>query len=248
MIDVAVAGGVATVTMNHPPVNALGQQFLLAIRDAFRGIAEQRGANVAILRSGLPAMFSAGADLKEKTRTPADRLRQWGMPGDFAKAAREAEQAIYECPVPVIASIGGVTIAGGFVFASLCDFIVASESASFGLLEIQARVVGGCQVVRRIMPEAAMRYLMWTAERVSARELQQLGAAIVVVPDAALDARTAALAAALAGRDPQVVRLTKMAMNEVEGMRPLAAYQIEQKYTAIIAGADMAQAMRASGG
>ena len=67
----------------------------------------------------------------------------------------------------------------------------------------------------------------------SAADLVALGTAIRVVPADTLDDEVEALADMLAGRDQQLLRHMKLAMNQVEPMQPLEAYTFEQMHTAI---------------
>jgi enoyl-CoA hydratase len=235
VIGVEVKDGVRTITLERPPVNALNGETLSEITTAFTEVADDWDTKVVVLRSALPKYFSAGADMKRPPPTPEQaRKDALGVPNAGSEVGLATFTAIYRCPVPVITKIQGVAIGGGAIFGMLSDFMVMGETASIGLFEAKIRAVGGSAIARRVMTEQAMRYLMWSARLLTGRKLRELGCGIHVVPDDAVDAEAAELAEAITQYDRDVVRYTKHAFNEVEGMNPLAAYAIEQKYSSML--------------
>ena len=72
-------------------------------------------ARVVILRSNVPGVFSAGADLKERKTMKEEDV------GPFVAQARQVVTDISELPVPVIAAIDGVALGGGLEIALACD-------------------------------------------------------------------------------------------------------------------------------
>ena len=120
-------GAVAVLSMGLAPYNLMDRALN---RELISGLewAQQQGARAVILRSSL-RHFSAGADLDAMV-ADADHsdVLDWGLV--------ETLRAFDEHPAPVIASIRGACLGGGFELALACDLIVASESAKIGSVEV----------------------------------------------------------------------------------------------------------------
>lgn len=114
--------GVAVITLNRPEKrNALNQALLAALYDRIDEVAADPDIRAAVL-TGAGLAFCAGLDLKaiavENLMDPR---------GD----GRDLVDVIAACPAPLIGAINGPAITGGFEIALQCDFLIASESASF---------------------------------------------------------------------------------------------------------------------
>ena len=116
-------GDVAVLTMTHAPHNLVGKVLGPAL---IAGLREASSSRAIILRSSL-RHFSAGADL-ELFENGGERLQP-----DLDPLA--VLTAFDEVPVPIVASVHGVALGGGFELALACDLIVASASSKFGLVE-----------------------------------------------------------------------------------------------------------------
>ena len=98
-LNVAREGRVATLTLQRPPVNAINLELLDELAEACRALTDEGEASVVILRSAVDGFFSAGYDLKSETPVP----RGVNMPGDAYKLVRDAQWALLDCPMPIIA-------------------------------------------------------------------------------------------------------------------------------------------------
>ncbi|MBV9756860.1 MAG: enoyl-CoA hydratase/isomerase family protein [Alphaproteobacteria bacterium] len=157
-------GRVSVITMDSPPVNALGQRLREGLVQALTAARENGAA--AVVLTGTARAFSAGADISEfgKPRQP---------PGlDQIIAALEA------MPKPVVAALGGFAFGGGFELALGCHWRVAAPAARVGLPEIKLGILpgaGGTQRAPRLAGvERALRMIV-TGEPVPAAEAQQAG-------------------------------------------------------------------------
>ncbi len=144
-------GPVSVLTMQYRPYNLLGPTLLGAIAD---GIATARdaGSRAIILRSGL-RHFSAGADVAQfDARIEQEGRRQSAIGGvEFLKL-------LELLPIPIVASVHGVCLGGGFELALACDYIVAASSAKIGSVEVALGLhplLGGIQ--RQVQLAGAMR-------------------------------------------------------------------------------------------
>ncbi|MEZ0243916.1 MAG: enoyl-CoA hydratase/isomerase family protein, partial [Sphingomonas sp.] len=125
MIRVDYDGYVATITLNRPAArNALPVAGWQALAEAAREIAGS-DARVVLLRSEVPVIFSAGADIAEfQTFTGDDATR-------FREAMRAGIEAVAALPMPVIAVIDGGCFGAAIALVLACDLRVAGDGAQF---------------------------------------------------------------------------------------------------------------------
>jgi enoyl-CoA hydratase/carnithine racemase len=235
-----VTDGIAVVTLDRPPVNAVNQPMYREITTTFGSFADRDDVRVVVVTAAGTKAFVAGNDLHEfVTMTPENG-------GERMRVAREAFWAIYECAVPVIGAVGGAALGTGLGIAACCDMLVASEKATFGLPEINVGVLGGARFTARLVPELVMRKIFFTGEPVSAAELARHGAVISVVPHDELMNTALALARKVAAKSPMAVRMAKHALNGCEFMDLKRGYEFEQGFTVKLSGfADAKEAVQA---
>ncbi len=128
--EASSGGTIREIQMARPPVNALNLEMLQALRAAIdAGVKE--GVR-AIVLSGAPGMFSAGADVPSLLQIDRAGVREfWGE--FFAVCA-----ALATSPVPVVASITGHSPAGGAVISLFCDYrVMADGPFKIGLNEVR---------------------------------------------------------------------------------------------------------------
>jgi len=92
---------------------------------------------------------------------------------------------IREVPKPIIAAVHGYCLGGGFELAQACDIIIASEDAVFGQPEINVGLIPGgegTQRLPRLIGEKKAKELIFTGDRVSAKDMAKLGLVNKVVP------------------------------------------------------------------
>ena len=230
-LTVEQSGGIATFTITRPRVNALSLDLLESFTEELQRAADDPDILVAVWRSGLPNIFSAGFDLADE---PGPRIAHH-MPGERTVRVRNAQTALLDIPIPIVVAVNGPAVGLGMLMPALCDIIVAGKSARFGLPEIQIGAIGGAGHARRILPEPVLRYMMLTGRRVTPEYLQQCGAIALVVDDDQLEAETMAIAGEIASYDPVVVRNHKISLEMLRGIDDVAtAYAIEHKWGAAI--------------
>ena len=222
------ADRVPAVVLDRPPVNAADEQLLAEVRDVFESM---HGRDVdAVVLTGAGRHFCGGNDLHEFAAMDGDEADR------LMRNVRRAFWALYDCPVPVVAMVNGAALGTGLALAALCDVVVASEQAVFGLPELEVGVLGGVKFARRLVPELAARRMFLTAERIPARELVTMGAPISVVPHDELEASTRQLLARITDKSTSALRFAKQAMNAVEAMDVRDGYEYEQTFTVRMAG------------
>ena len=129
-VQLEVRDGIAVVTIDKPPVNALSWDVRLGIRNAMREAAgDPAVAAVVLVCAG--RTFIAGADITEFAKP----LQEPGF--------LEMIDALDDCPKPVVAAIHGTALGGGLETALACHFRVAVPSARLGLPEVKLGLVPG---------------------------------------------------------------------------------------------------------
>lgn len=218
--------GVAVVTVDQPPVNALPVKGWYALADAVRAAGRDQAHRVVVLTSAGRG-FNAGVDIKEMQRTEGHEALIGANRG-----CAEAFAAVYECEVPVIAAVHGHCLGGGIGLVGNADAIVATEDATFGLPELDRGALGAATHLARLVPPHLMRALYYTGRTATARELERHGSVWALAPDkealaeAALD-----LASRIAAKDGYLIRLAKEAINGIDPVDVRRSYRFEQGFT-----------------
>lgn len=181
--------GVAWITLNNPErYNALDAETRRELKQALED-ASRDSSVLAIVIRGSGKAFSAGGDIRAMAEM---------KPLDILNMAREVGTAlvlseiIKNAPKPVIAAVHGYCLGAGFELAQACDIIIASEDAVFGQPEINIGLIpggGGTQRLPRLIGEKKAKELIFTGERIPAKEMEQMGLVNKVVPaDKLMDA------------------------------------------------------------
>lgn len=189
----------------EPKRNALNGEVLRGMLAALRDVGEAR---VVLLTSAGDRVFCSGADLVQMAPDATGLEVHEGR-----GLLREVVLAMQDCPVPVVASVQGLCLAGGVGLVLGCDLVLASDAAQFGLPEVDLGLwpfMVSALLGRHVSPKRAME-MMLSARRVPAAEALEMGLLSRVVPHAELAAETAALVQALADKPPVAVRLGKQA-------------------------------------
>lgn len=230
-LKVEVEDFIALVTLDRPPVNALDRFTLASIRDAFLSLEDRQDVRVAVFTGAGSRAFIGGADLNDIDNTPQGLGQPASDIVDRGRKARDAMWAILDCPVPVIGAINGPAIGAGVAFAGCCDILFASETATFGTLEINVGLLGASAHLSMMVPRHKARELFFLGEKMTAEEMHRYGSIRAVLPPDRLLAEAMDLARKLAEKSPIALRLAKQSMNRVEGKPLKEAYQTEQDYT-----------------
>ena len=208
-IETSVEEHLLVITINRPDArNAVNDEVANGIEAAIDRLEEDDDLWVGIL-TGVPPVFSAGADLKMINAGRGAELST--RRGGFAGIARR------ERTKPIIAAVDGPALAGGTEIVLSCDLVVASESARFGIPEVKRSLVaaGGAlfRLPRRIPFNLAME-LALTGDPFDASRAQQLGLVNHLTdPGAALD-RARSLAGQITANAPVAVRASRQVLLE----------------------------------
>ena len=193
-VSLASRGDIAVVAIDRPPANAMDPGLLADLLAAAEALAADPPA--AVVLTGRPGFFSAGADLKVVPTLDADGQRA------MVDGINRMCMAWYGFPRPVVCAVNGHAIAGGLVLALCGDYRVAASEGRYGLTELRAGVpypTMALEVVAAELSAPAARRLVLRADLVDAADLRELGAFDEVVPPDDVVDRALAVAQDLGG-------------------------------------------------
>ncbi|OYW23183.1 MAG: hypothetical protein B7Z43_04275 [Sphingomonas sp. 12-62-6] len=171
-IDQSQSDGVALLTINRPPVNALDIETVERLRDLAIGMAAAPPTGVVLHGAG--QCFSAGVDTRAfGAYTPPDRAR-------MILAISAMITALYALPCPVVTAVSGHALGGGFVLMLAGDVRIAidDDKAKLGLTEAKAGIpfpAAPLEIIKAELAPELLRRLTLTSETLSPVALHHLG-------------------------------------------------------------------------
>lgn len=168
-------GGVAVVTLSHPPaLNALNLASWHRLRAVFADFAAEPDLRAVVLRGAGDKAFAAGADIKEFPRermTVADATR-------YNEAVAACLRTLTAVPVPVVAAVHGLAVGGGCELSAACDVRIASSEARFGLpMGKLGNTLGFTEAnaVARLVGPAVLKYMLFSGELIGIEDAVRWG-------------------------------------------------------------------------
>lgn len=268
-VSVKISGGVADVRLNRPEkINALDPAMFSAIVEAGEALKADRSVRAVVL-SGEGRGFCAGLDFRsfqamasaggggaggtrsaaaQADRREGDAIGEVGQTG--GRMTHQGQQCAWvwqELEVPVIAAIHGVALGGGCQIALGADIRLISPDARMSVLEIRWGLtpdMSGTVLLERLVGLDVAKELTFTGRMVEGAEAVRLGLATRLSESPLADAL--ALAAEMAGKNPQAIRGAKRLLNQ-SGRVPLAQQFADERETisSLIGTTNQAEAVRA---
>lgn len=205
-VSCTVRDGIAEITLDHPPANALDEALVASLIGALDRAAADDAVAVVVIRSAVPGRFCAGLDLMQLDAAVPEAVSN--LVRSLYVGLNEAQRRLGK---PSIAAVGGAARGGGMTLAVSCDMIVASESASFGYPEIDVGMMPAIHFT--LLPRIVGRHrafdLLFTGRSFSAARAEELGLVSRVVPDEELDMAVRSLARLLAAKPRQAMRIAR---------------------------------------
>ncbi|MEL6201130.1 MAG: enoyl-CoA hydratase [Pseudomonadota bacterium] len=202
-------GNVLHVTLNRPSaLNALNAQVSSELGDALADIEGDHKIGAVVI-TGSEKAFAAGADIKEMADLKYadayldDAFSNWDRVLKFRK--------------PMIAAVSGYALGGGCELATMCDIVIAAESAKFGQPEITLGIMpgmGGTQRLARFIGKAKTMDLCLTGRLMDADEAERCGLVSRVVPDGELIETALSVADKIADFSQPSVMMAKETINQ----------------------------------
>jgi len=234
-------GGIGTIRLNRPPVNALNDQLTAEIAETARAAASSAEVRAVIIYGGERA-FAGGADIKVMAEAGYDEMAL------RSGRLHEAMSLVAALPKPVVAAITGYALGGGLELALAADFRVVGESARLGQPEIQLGIIpgaGGTQRLARLVGPARAKDMVFTGRNVKAAEALAIGLVDQVVPDAEVYQAAVAMVKRYSDGPALALRAAKQAIDAGLGVDLATGLEIERvQFAALFGTEDQRAGMR----
>jgi enoyl-CoA hydratase/carnithine racemase len=212
-----IDGPVGRITLNRPErMNAISVELARELGEALSTFGNRRDINVIVIR-GAGQNFCAGGDFDE-----VQRLRDQGAPAlrSLFTTFKDACDAIRGIPVPVVAAVEGVAMAGGFELMQAADIVLVSEEARISDNHVRFGMVpGGGSTARlpRIVGRQQALGLLLSGDRLTGAQAVVRGLAYRSLPQHSFTPSVEEFLVTLAGRDRAAVRTIKQLVNDSPG-------------------------------
>jgi enoyl-CoA hydratase/carnithine racemase len=224
--------GYAIVKLNRPhEMNAISKEMrqeLYAVFVDLEGDAEVR----VIIITGGEYVFSAGMDIKEMSNLSNEES------GEFLLSMMKYLKKIYSCKKPVIAAVGGIALGGGFNLATVCDLVVASESAIFCHPELKFGFNPFFYPLSQIVGVTKAKEIVMLGEPIGANESLKIGLVNKVAPPEKFMEVAEGMAEMLSKRSAKAIEELKNLCSIVPHMDKMAALDIESSMCALLFARD----------
>jgi enoyl-CoA hydratase/carnithine racemase len=211
LVRTEIAGAIARVTLDDPPMNPISTRTLDAFHAALDTVEKDRKVRVVILTGAGERAFCAGADLRHESQLqgPQDGKA-------FREYGRRTLQRIETFPRPIIAAIHGYCIGGGTAIAWSCDYRIAADNAVFRAGDAYLGLVpswgmGLTRLPRFVGRNKALDILL-IGENFGAQEAYSMDLVSKVVPRAELTNAADAAAERIASASPGAILATRKAI------------------------------------
>ena len=199
---VEVADRVATVTLNEPEKrNAISLAMVDAITDTFDALEADEGVG-AVVVTGAPPAFCAGADLSHLGASREEGLRR--IYEGFLRLSR--------CPLPTLAAVNGAAVGAGLNMALSCDVRLAAEGARFDTRFLQLGIHPGGGYTWMLRRTAGVQATMAAGvfgDVLDGREAERVGMVWRCLPDDELLGAAHAMAAKAAAAPRELAQRVK---------------------------------------
>ena len=207
MVDLTVEDGVAILTINNPPVNALSTGVRKGLIDGVAlAVVDDSVTAIVVICAG--RTFIAGADITE-----------FGSPAKGV-SLHDAIDAMENSSKPIIAAIHGTALGGGLETALACHYRVADAKARFGLPEVKLGLLpgaGGTQRLPRVVGVEKALKMVTSGEPIGSEEALASGIISEIVTDLRADAIVFAKGVVAEGKPLVRIRDQNEKIDEAKG-------------------------------
>lgn len=207
-VRVTLEQRVATIELDSPPLNVMNIAMMDELHSAIASLADR--CDVLILRGAGERAFSAGAEV-------ADHVPE--RVGKMLHAFHRIFVELWRGKMITVAEVQGHCLGGGCELATFCDFVVAADSASFGVPEIKLGCFPPVAMVMfpRLIGMRSALDLILSGRTLSASEAHRLGLVTRVVPAADLEQVVSSFVDDLRALSPSVLAMARRALWKSEG-------------------------------
>lgn len=218
----------AVIKLNRPhEMNAISKEMHQELYDVFADLETDSDVRAVVLTGG-EYVFSAGMDIKEMNNLPDKESDK------FLKSMMMYLKKIYAFKKPVIAAVGGIALGGGFNLVTVCDLVVASESAIFCHPELKFGFNPFFYPLSQIVGITKAKEIVMLGEPIGANEALKLGLVNKVEPPERFMEVAESIADTLSQRSPRAFEELKNLCSIVPRMDKMAAMDIESSICALL--------------
>ncbi len=241
LVRLEVEGGIGTIRLDRPPMNALNAEMQAGLIAACRQAAERTDVAAVVVYGG-EKVFAAGADIKEmQTMSYTDMV-------DHSALLQEFTRSLARLPKPTVAAVTGYALGGGCEVALACDFRVVADDARLGQPEILLGIIpgaGGTQRLARLVGPARAKDLVFSGRHVRAEEALAIGLVDRVVPAAEVYRTARSMVDRYVGGPAYALRAAKEAIDRGVEVDLESGLEIERTlFAGLFATRDRATGMR----
>ena len=240
-IKVETRGKVGVITLNRPEsLNALNSAIIDELNRALSTYDADKKIGCIVL-TGVEKAFAAGADIKELAENNFvdtyldDLMCTWDLITNTRK--------------PIIAAVSGYALGGGCEVAMMCDMIIATDTAKFGLPEVTIGVMpgaGGTQRLTRFVGKSKAMDMCLTGRFMDATEAESSGLISRIVSTNDLLEETLKIADKISELSPQSVLMIKESVNRAYETMLLEGIRVERRlFQSLFATQDQKEGMKA---
>jgi enoyl-CoA hydratase/carnithine racemase len=210
---------VATLVIDHPPVNAFNKQTVTELDGAIDELLANADVKVIIITGGGQMAFVAGADIGEINALV--KAQDTAGSQAFIEQGQRVFTKIENAHKPVIAAINGFCLGGGLELAMSCHIRICGDRARLGQPEINLGIIpgwGGTQRLPRLISKGKAIEIILTGDQITAQEAKALGLVNLVVPGDAVLRQAKGLASKLAAKSAVAMAAALKAVNNGQGL------------------------------
>ncbi|KAH9721089.1 putative enoyl-CoA hydratase 2 [Citrus sinensis] len=225
--------GIIEVSLNRPAAkNALGTDMLRGLKHAFETISEDSSANVVMIRSSVPKVFCAGADLKERRQMSPSEIHF------YVNTLRSTFSFLEALPIPTIAVIDGAALGGGLEMALACDLRICGSCSDRSLSHVilASDRAGGTQRLPRLVGKSVAKDIIFTGRKVSGKDAMSLvkechaaGLVNYCVPAGQAQLKALEIAQEINQKGPIAIRMAKRAITKGLEVDMASALELEEE-------------------
>ncbi|MBV9994870.1 MAG: crotonase/enoyl-CoA hydratase family protein [Caulobacteraceae bacterium] len=223
-VEFRVENRTAVMTINRPEArNAMNGAVGRGLSDGFAEIERNPEIRIGVL-TGAGGTFCAGMDLK--AFVAGEKIDTSGVPFGGKENAVITK--------PVIAAVEGFALAGGFELALVCDLIVASRTAKFGLPEVKRGLVAAGGGLVRLPRQAPIRIaleLALTGDMIDAETMHAYGVINRLAPEGQALAAALELAGRIAENAPLALAVTKKVIRDSLDWKNAESFDLQREFT-----------------
>ncbi|XP_033100486.1 methylglutaconyl-CoA hydratase, mitochondrial-like [Anneissia japonica] len=232
--------GIVVFGLNRPAAkNAVSRNLLKMLEDGLGAVRYDKNVRSLIIKSDVPGIFCAGADLKERVTFSPKEVAA------FVDGVRKLTMDISNMPMPVIAAMDGTAVGGGLEFALACDMRTSTTKTQLGLVETRLAIIpggGGTQRLARLVGSALAKELIFTARVFNGAEAARMGIVNhAVEQDESNEAaykKALDIAREIIPQGPIAVQMAKLAINKGMEVDLTSGLAFEGAYYAQVSNID----------